>query len=78
MTYNTYAQDLKDVGNYLRGNLSPASLSSASDLVAKADGESKQVMKHLDAIVSAVDKIASATGETAPSTQPGAVAPMAK
>lgn len=73
MTFSSYMANLKDVGNYLRGNLSPASLQASSDLVAKADSQGKQVNAHLDAIIGAIDKISAATGESV-ATQPAAPA----
>jgi hypothetical protein len=65
IAFNPYMSNLKDVGNYLRGNLTPASLASVSDLVTKANGQSKAVQTHLDAIVASIDKMAAATGESA-------------
>ena len=72
IAFNPYMANLKDVGNYLRGNLSPASLKSVTDLVAKASGQSKEVNTHIDSIITAIDKMAAATGE--PSTTAGAPA----
>ena len=54
--------NLKDIGNYLRGNLSPANLASAGDLVQKASTEAKEVDGRIATIVEAIDKISSATG----------------
>jgi len=70
IAFNPYMSNLKDVGNYLRGNLTPASLASVSDLVTKANGQSKEVATHIDAIVASIDKMSAATGES--------VAPAAK
>jgi hypothetical protein len=60
--------NLADVGSYLKGNLSPATLNSISDLVARTTAPSKEVDTHIAAIVSGVDKIGSATGEAAPAS----------
>jgi hypothetical protein len=65
IAYDPYVANLKDVGNYLRGNVTPANLNSISDLVTKANGQAKEVNTHIDAIVTAVDKISTATGEGA-------------
>jgi hypothetical protein len=65
LSFDPYMSNLKDAGNYLRGNLSPANLSSAGSLVEKANGQFKDVNTHLDAIITAVDKISAATGEGA-------------
>jgi hypothetical protein len=80
IAFDPYMANLKDVGNYLRGNLSPASLQSVSDLTARASGQAKEVNTHIDAILAAIDSMAKATGEGAPSTPaPGAApAPAAK
>jgi hypothetical protein len=63
LSFDPYMANLKDAGNYLRGNLSPANLSSAGSLVEKANGQFKDVNKHIDAIITEVDKISAATGE---------------
>lgn len=63
--FNPYMSNLKDVGNYLRGHLTPASLQSISGLVAKANDQAKEVNVHIDAIVGSIDKMSSATGEGA-------------
>ncbi len=65
LSFQPYMANLKDTGNYLRGNLSPANLASAGDLVQKANGQAKEVDGHIGAIVSSIDKITSATGEAA-------------
>jgi hypothetical protein len=82
IAFNPYMGNLKDVGNYLRGNLSPASLQSVSDLAGKATAQAKQVNTHIDAIVAAIDNMAKATGEgavPAAAAAPGAAAvPPAK
>ena len=65
LSFEPYMANLKDTGNYLRGNLSPANLASAGDLVQKANGQAKEVDGHIAAIVSSIDKITSATGEAA-------------
>jgi len=65
MTFSSYMQNLKDVGNFLRGNLAPANLASASDLVAKANEQSTQVNQHIDSMIGSIDKIVTATGESA-------------
>ena len=69
MSFEPYMANLKDVGNYLKGNLTPAGLASVSDLVTKANGQAKEVDSHVDSIVGSIDKMASATGEGA--MQPG-------
>ena len=71
ISFNPYMANLKDVGNYLRGILSPASITSASELVTKANAQAKQVNTNIDSIVSSIDKIGSATGEST-AAQPAA------
>jgi hypothetical protein len=66
LSFQPYMSNLKDAGNYLRGNLSPANLQSASGLVQKANSQAKEVDGHIAAIISSIDKITSATGEAAP------------
>jgi len=82
LAFQPYMANLKDVGNYLRGNLSPANLQSTGDLVQKANSQAKEVDSRISAIVSSIDKITSATGEAAPAaagastaTPPGTGAP---
>jgi len=65
LAFQPYMANLKDVGNYLRGNLSPANLQSTGDLVQKANSQAKEVDSRISAIVSSIDKITSATGEAA-------------
>jgi hypothetical protein len=65
IAFGPYVTNLKDVGNYLRGNLTPASLQSVAELTNKGAAQAKEVNSHLDAIVMAVDKMAAATGEGA-------------
>ena len=74
LSFDPYMANLKDVGNYLRGNLSPANLSTAGDLVTKANGQFKEVNTHIDAIITAVDKMSAATGEGAAAAGAGAPA----
>jgi hypothetical protein len=80
ISFNPLMSNLKDVGNYLNGQLSPAALQSVSDLVAKSNAQAKEVNGHLDAIVGSIDKIIAATGEGAPppATPPAPAAPPAK
>ena len=68
LSFKPYMANLADVGNYLRGNLSPATLNSISDLVARTNSHAKEVDAHIAAIVSGVDKISSATGEATPAS----------
>jgi len=68
LSFKPYMSNLADVGSYLKGNLSPATLNSISDLVARTTAQSKEVDTHIAAIVSGVDKIGSATGEAAPAS----------
>jgi hypothetical protein len=75
LSFQPYMANLKDVGNYLRGNLSPANLQSADGLVQKANGQAKEVDGHIGAIVSSIDKITSATGEGAAASGTGTAAP---
>jgi hypothetical protein len=63
LAFEPYMSNLKDIGNYLRGNVNPGTLNSIGDLVKKANDQSKEVNSHIDAIVSDVDKIAGSTGE---------------
>jgi hypothetical protein len=75
LSFRPYMANLKDVGEYLRGNLTPATLTSVSGLVEKANGEAKEVDSHLTAILGAVDKILTSTGEgAAAGAGPAAVA----
>jgi len=62
IAFNPYMTNLKDVGSYLRGNLSPASLQSISDLVTKAGSQATEINTHLDGIVGAIDSMSKATG----------------
>ena len=64
LAFDPYMANLKDVGNYLRGNVSPANLKSVSDLTTKATSQAKEVNSHLDAIATSIDKMIAATGET--------------
>jgi len=76
LTFQPYMSNLKDIGNYLRGNLSPANLASAGDLVQKANGQAKEVDGHIGAIIISIDKITSGTGEgAAPAAGTGTAAP---
>jgi len=77
IAFNPYMSNLKDVGNYLHGNLSPASLTSIGDLATKASGQAKEVNTHIDSIVSSVDKMSAATGESATARPPDAGAAAA-
>jgi hypothetical protein len=63
-TFQPYMSNLKDVGNYLRDNVTPANLKSISDLVTKANAQAKEVDTHAASIVTEIDKITAATGET--------------
>jgi hypothetical protein len=63
LAFKPYVANLKDVGSYLKGNLTPANLSSISDLVQKANMQSKEVDTHVGNIVASIDKISTATGE---------------
>ena len=63
IAFNPLMSNLKDVGNYLRGNLTPAALQSTSDLTAKANSQAKEVLGHIDAIIGNIDKMSAATGE---------------
>jgi hypothetical protein len=64
-TFQPYMSNLKDIGNYLRNNVTPANLKSVGDLVTKTNAQAKEVGVHADAIVGEIDKITAATGETA-------------
>jgi hypothetical protein len=72
IAFEPYMSNLKDVGNYLRGNVTPANLNSITDLVTRANGQAKEVNEHIGAIVTAVDKISAATGEGAAAVTPAA------
>jgi len=74
LSFDPYMANLKDVGNYLRGNLTPANLNSVSGLVTKANGQVKEVDGHISAIVTSIDKISTATGESAASAAPAPTA----
>jgi hypothetical protein len=77
ISFDPYMANLKDVGNYLRGNLSPASLNSAGDLATKASAQAKNTNSHIDAIVANIDKMSAATGEGAATPAVPAAAPVA-
>jgi hypothetical protein len=79
LAFDPYMANLKDVGNYLRGNVSPANLKSVSDLVTQSTGHAKEVNTHLDALVTSIDKMIAATGETSGAAAPAtpAAAPAA-
>jgi membrane-bound lytic murein transglycosylase len=68
IAFKPYMANLADVGSYLRGNVSPATLNSISELVAKTNAQGKEVDTHLAAILSGVDKITTGTGEAAPAS----------
>lgn len=61
--FQPYMANLADAGNYLRGRLNPATLASMSDLVAKANEQSKEVNTHLNSILGSIDTIAAGTGD---------------
>jgi hypothetical protein len=65
MSFRPYMSNLADVGNYLRGRLTPATIGSITDLVTKTNEQSKEVATHVDAIVKSIDSISAATGEGA-------------
>jgi hypothetical protein len=75
LSFQPYMANLKDAGNYLKGNLSPANLQSASGLVEKANTQAKEVDGHIAAIISSIDKITSATGEAGAAAGTGTAAP---
>jgi hypothetical protein len=64
-TFQPYMSNLKDIGNYLRGNVTPANLKSVAELAEKTNAQAKDVSAHADAIVAEIDKITAATGEVA-------------
>ena len=74
-----FQSNLTDAGNYLRGQTNPGTLASMTDLVMKANGQSKEVTEHVNAIVSSIDAISSATGDPVPQKVPaaGSAAPAA-
>jgi hypothetical protein len=74
MAFRPYMSNLADAGNYLRGRLNPATLGSMTDLVTKANDQSKEVAGHVDAIVKAIDSISAATGEGAAAPAPAPAA----
>ena len=63
--FQPYMSNLKDVGSYLKDNVTPAGIKSIGDLATKADGQAKEVAMHADALVAEIDKITAATGEVA-------------
>ena len=63
IAFKPYMSNLKDIGNYLRGNISPATLTTVRDLVDKSNKQAQEVEGHITEIVNAVDKIQRATGE---------------
>lgn len=71
LSFDPYMANLKDVGNYLNGNVTPANLKSTADLVKQAQTQAGEVNKHLDSIVASIDKMITATGE-APAAAPSA------
>jgi hypothetical protein len=72
MAFKPYMANLTDAGNYLRGQLTPASLGSITGLVTKTNDQSKEVGVHVDAIVKSIDSITAATGEGAVPPKPAA------
>jgi len=66
LSFKPYMANLADVGSYLRGNVSPATLNSISELVAKTNAQGKEVDTHLATIIGGIDKITTGTGEAAP------------
>jgi hypothetical protein len=75
MSFKPYMSNLTDVGNYLRGRLTPATIGSTTDLVTKANAQSTEVATHVDAITKAIDSITAGTGEGAAGI-PAAAAPI--
>jgi hypothetical protein len=65
MSFKPYMSNLTDVGNYLRGRLSPATIGSTTDLVTKANSQSMEVGMHVDKVTKAIDSITTGTGEGA-------------
>jgi hypothetical protein len=63
-SFHPLMANLKELGVYLRGNLVPARLNSIAGEVAKADAQAKEVDTHAAAIITAIDDITTATGET--------------
>jgi len=59
-----YMANLTDVGDYLHDNVTPGNLQTTADLVAKAGDQSKNVNGHIDNIITALDKMAVALGES--------------
>ena len=62
--FQPYMSNLKDVGTYLKDNVTPAGIKSIGDLTTKANAQSKEVGMHADALVAEIDKITAATGES--------------
>jgi membrane-bound lytic murein transglycosylase len=63
MSFDQYMKDAKDVGTYLKTGVSPARIATVSDTITKAEGESADTTKHLDAIVAGVDQMLAASGK---------------
>lgn len=70
LAFDPYMNQCKDIGNYLRGNVTPAALSSIGDMVTKANLNYADVNKHVDAVIASMNKIMASTGEGAPVPAP--------
>ena len=70
LSFDPYVAQLTDVSAYLKGNLSPAALASADELVTKANANSKELSGHIDTIVTEINKIMSASGEAPAAAKP--------
>ena len=62
LSFDPYMSKLKDIGSYLRSNMTPAALGSVSTLADDANRDSKSVMSHIDSLIADLDRISQATG----------------
>jgi len=68
-SFHPLMADLKELQIYFRDNFIPARLTGVADRVAKVNAEAREVDSHAAAILSAIDEITAATGETVAPTK---------
>jgi hypothetical protein len=75
LSYEPYVSQLKDIQSYLKENKTPAAVATVSDLTSKATTNSAEVAKHLDAVITGINKIMAASGEANPAAATPAASP---
>ena len=61
LSFDDYMKNSKDVGSYLKDNVTPGRIKAAGDLIDKVEAQSAEVTKHIDAIMGGVDQMLAAT-----------------